>query len=717
MNFSFFNRPWVRRASMVISMIITTGAQVATANPVVQRFGSHLKISWDSSESGRWELKTKDGALCDAGGFVAGSQTLDFAKVSVPDELVFSLRHGATNVDTLIPSQAQLSPLPKLTRSANIYQLPVRTYLARANTAAEAGKLQALSEQVLREIKDIGADFVWLTGISEHASPTNTDPDAVKGNAGSYYAIYDAWDVSPQVGSIDDFKEAIRRAHAAGLRVMMDFIPNHTARVHRTDVICKSHFNFGQGDRQEQFFDSMNNYFYLQGREFIPPAQPIGPGVDGVFDTDIFTSGIQLENPARVTGNDIKASPPDISDWYETAKLNYGFNFETKQGYYQPRPKTWDKMVDVARYWMMHGVDGFRVDFAHAVPMEFWTYFVRELKRTNPSVYLIAEAYEKDERMKVPGFSYHAMLNAGFDSIYNSEQYWSLRQQALHPGQMRSANPLWTPAHDAENVSRGFLFTHYMENHDEIRLGSRAFAPSLGNRSRRADFGFALSAYSALLPGNFLIHGGQEVGEDASVFGGFAGDNGRTSIFDFVHQPYTMQWLYAERPAWMTNFRERYRNLFTLKQRSPFSLPHARRAPTFVDLDGANWQKDQSRWIAAYVRHESPAQIQKSSRSVAYLVVTNADPYASRGATIHFTGADGQDQLGALKALGITNGNQRYRFREVLSRPGWIPSDPGVTGEGIPGWALFRAGNVPSGLFLGEIPAGTTYVFEVEPLP
>ena len=462
--------------------------------------------------------------------------------------------------------------------------------------------------------------------------------------------------------------------------------------------------DFGKSDFVNQFFYQGNNYYYMQNTTFSPPMQNGTPGADGVFDTDIFSAGAQKESPAKVTGNDIRSASPDVSDWFETVKLNYGFDIESRQGNYNPRPKTWDQMVDVAKYWMMHGVDGFRVDFAHAVPIEFWRYFAAELKRTNPEVFLLAEAYEKDERMKVPGFSYTAMLAAGFDSIYNSEQYWTLRQQAVQPGNMRSANPNWTPAQDSANVSRGYLFTHYMENHDEIRLGARVFAPWVGDRAQRANLGLAYSAYSALLPGHFLLQGGQEVGEDASVFGRFAGDNGRTSIFDFVYQPYTRHWLYDQRPGWMVSFRDRYKRLLEIKNSAPFNLRHSANQPTFVDLDGANFQKEQSKWIGAYIRHHGGR---------AYLVVTNSDPFSGHVATIHFTNTDGQDRLGALRALGVANDSSRYVFKEVFSRAGWVPKDPSVDGDGLPGWALYRAGDVPSGLHLGDVPAATTFVFEV----
>src|SRR5690606_34426270 len=132
-------------------------------------------------------------------------------------------------------------------------------------------------------------------------------------------------------------------------------------------------------------------------------------------------------------------------DWFETAKLNYGFDITTRTKHYSPRPKTWDQMLDVARYWVEKGVDGLRCDFAHSVPIEFWQYLAEGLRAVNPNVFLLAEAYESDARMRIPGFSYQALLAAGFDSVYNSEMYWGLHNGVNQPGHIRDVNPTRMP--------------------------------------------------------------------------------------------------------------------------------------------------------------------------------------------------------------------------------------------------------------------------------
>ena len=677
-----------------------------------QRSESRLRMEWRSATPGHWRLKTKNGRVCGHGNFDTGAFQHSFAKISNAEELTLEIEQedesGAKVTEAYsIAAKQKLSPLPKKEQGARIYQLAVRTFLASGSGSRNAGRLSYLTEERLLRIKELGTDYIWLTGVLEHATPQSVDPDVVKGNAGSYYAVYDNWDVSAQIGDLDEFSALVERAHKVGLRVLMDFVANHTARVHRTDIACKESVDFGRSDRKDRPFDAQNNYYYTSGdQKLVPPYQANADGVDGIFDIDLQSPGIQAEVPAKVTGNDVTTYRPSISDWFETVKLNYGYDLFGKQPHYSPTPRTWLQMTDVAKYWLQKGVDGFRVDFAHAVPMEFWRYFAGELKNLQPNVFLLAEAYEKDA-MRLPGFSYQALFQAGFDSVYNSTMYWRQREQAQSAGTLDHAGYLNTPAGRPEVLRRGYSFTHYVENHDELRTASRHFAPGVATKMQRAELGFNYSVYAALLPGHFLLHGGQELTEDAGVFGNFAGDNGRTSIFDFVYQQYIRRWLYEGVPSWMREFRAKYQKLLNLKGERPFRRSHSYERSSFRDLIEVNRFKAQSPWVAAYVRYDLAG---------AYIVVSNSDPNRAHSTTLHFTEADQEDTHAILASMGINNDDRRYLFVEVLNRDGWIPKDPNISGSGVPGWVLYRSGEIPSGFHIGEIPAATTYVFKVVPL-
>lgn len=692
--------------ALAISCQVAAVSAHAGGKAEIKRNGAQVEISWRSDSTGTWTLVNQYDQVCAAGDIRQGDNKVRLDKVSPADDLKWSVKlRGDNNARvTALPREASYSQLSRLDRSAIIYQLPVRTFLARDRGAQNAGRLSDLTDELLFEIKEFGADYIWLMGVLEQASRSNQDADVVKGEAGSPYAIYDAWDVSPQVGTINDLIDVTNRAHRIGLRVMIDFVANHTARTHRTDVACKQHLNLGSDDRRDQEFNTNNNYYYIPGTHFVPPYQPGADGADGIYDQNIFEAGIQLEQPARVTGNDVINARPVINDWFETAKLNYGFDLRNRSGRYSPQPRTWHQMLDIAKYWAALGIDGFRVDFAHSVPIEFWRYFAQELRKAQPNIFLLAEAYESDEAMRLPNFSYEALFTAGFDSVYNSGLYWKLRDQALQANNIAAATYLNTAAGRPLFFQRGFRFTHYVENHDEVRTASWHFAPSVNDRNRRAALGRAYAGYSALLPGNFLVHGGQELMEDASVHGRFAGDNGRTSIFDFVYQSQTRQWVQNQAPQYLNDFRDSYAKLLRLKRSAPFSLAHREGSQTFLDLMPANQGKAQSGAVNAYLRYQNDD---------VYLVVINSDPVATHDTTIHFTTADGQDTFGALQAMRVNNDAQRYAFVEMWTRDGWMPSDPNSPNSSVTGEMLYRAGGVPSGLYLGQMHPGTTYVFKL----
>lgn len=398
-----------------------------------------------------------------------------------------------------------------------IYQIMVRlfgnkqTVNKRFGTLAEngCGKMADINDAALQGIKQLGVTHVWYTGIIEHASCTaypeygieGDDPDVVKGIAGSPYSIRDYYDVHPDLAvnvpnRMKEFDQLVERTHRNGLKVIIDFVPNHVARSYRSDAKPRNVRDLGQDDDSRVPFAPSNNFYYLPGKKFRPPQHEfLLPGMDGDFN----------EYPAKVTANDVFTAEPSINDWYEAAKLNYGIDMQgSGKSYFNPVPDTWLKMRDILLYWTSKGVDGFRCDVAWMVPTEFWSWVIPQVKARNPDILFVAEIYQPE--------LYRDFLNvARFDLLYDKVQlYDTLR--LLMEGKSSGRTIAGIQA-QLEDISPHLL--HFMENHDEQRIASRYFA---GNPWK----GLPAMVISATIDnGALLVYFAQEVGEPADGDPGF----------------------------------------------------------------------------------------------------------------------------------------------------------------------------------------------------
>ena len=366
------------------------------------------------------------------------------------------------------------------------------------------GKFSDFTDSNLSEIKSLGCTHIWFTGILEHATQSQClsincvpdPPEIVKGIAGSPYAVKDYYDVAHYLADnherrVEEFEELVIRCHNAGLKVIIDFVPNHVSRVYKSDKNPGLVPDIGE-----------NDFYYLPGKYFKSPVNNI--------------KHIYEEYPARATGNNCFAENPTLQDWYETVKLNYGvdyFNHGTK--YFDPVPPLWDKMVDIILYWSGKGVDGFRCDMAEMVPSEFWKYLTDKVKTKFPGLVFIAEIYNPD--------SYRTYLNSGFDLLYDKVGlYDTLIEIIKGESTPDSITKCWQSLGDIQDCMLNFI-----ENHDEQRVASDFVAKS-------PERGLPATAVSALLnKSSFLLYFGQEIGERGMNCEGFSSLDGRTSIFDF----------------------------------------------------------------------------------------------------------------------------------------------------------------------------------------
>lgn len=381
------------------------------------------------------------------------------------------------------------------------------------------GKLADFTPAALKAIKELGVNCIWYTGVIEHATRTdyrkyNIAPDhpaIVKGNAGSPYAIKDYYDIAPDLamdvpGRMLEFEALVARTHEAGLKCIIDFVPNHVARQYQSDAQPDGSIQLGANDDVNVAFSPYNNFYYIPGQRF--SAQ---------FDLRGGAESAYYEEPAKATGNDRFDACPTISDWYETVKLNYGVDYANGGvRHFDPRPDTWDKMLDILLFWASKGVDGFRCDMAEMVPVEFWEWAIAEVKRNYPGMIFIAEVYDPQRYRDY-------ILRGGFDYLYDKVGlYDTLREVMCGRMSATEITPCWQRLNGIEDRMLTFL-----ENHDEQRIASQFFAAD-------SRLGIPAMAVAALMSrGATMLYFGQELGEAGMQAEGYSGMDGRTTIFDY----------------------------------------------------------------------------------------------------------------------------------------------------------------------------------------
>ncbi|MCD8313985.1 MAG: alpha-amylase [Bacteroidales bacterium] len=382
------------------------------------------------------------------------------------------------------------------------------------------GKFKDIDSASLEYIKWLGCSHIWLTGIIRHATKTSTggcmpsNPQFVKGRAGSPYAIVDYYDVNPYLAEepenrMQEFEELLDRIHAAGLKVILDFVPNHVSRDYGCVNPTPGHPILGQYDNKNVHWAPENDFFYYPGQTLVLPT-PVEEGTEPYY-----------ECPAKATGNNCFSNTPGINDWYETVKINY---CDTYSG-------TWEKMHDVLRFWACMGVDGFRCDMVELVPDGFMKWLIRLMREEFPHVMFIGEVYQKS--------AYHKYIrDIGFDYLYDkSGLYDTLRMIMEKNVNDNGMQP--EPWQSAEGITRNWqnlgdlqpYMLNFIENHDEQRIASDFFAKDGEN-------GIApLITALCINRAPFMLYMGQELGEKGMDDEGFSGRDGRTTIFDWWCMP------------------------------------------------------------------------------------------------------------------------------------------------------------------------------------
>ena len=279
---------------------------------------------------------------------------------------------------------------PAWSRDAVMYEVNVRQYTPEGTFAALQSHLPRLDE--------LGVDILWLMPVQPIGRKNR------KGSLGSYYSIADYTAINPEFGTEADFRRFVDSAHALGMKVILDWVPNHTA------------FDHEWATRHRDYYD----------------LRPDG----------------SMRNARDNEGNE--------TDWTDVAELDYG-NAEMRRA-----------QIAEMRWWVdSMRVDGFRFDVAGGVPDDFWAEVRRELKAARPDLFMLAEAERPAAHAYFDmtyGWELHHLLNEiaqGKKGTAELDRYFARQDTLYGPGAYRM---YFTSNHD-ENSWQGTEFERMGANH------------------------------------------------------------------------------------------------------------------------------------------------------------------------------------------------------------------------------------------------------------
>lgn len=235
--------------------------------------------------------------------------------------------------------------------------------VSAVDTGVKGGSLRGVTES-LGYLKDLGITAIYFTPI-------------FKAQSYHRYDITDYYDIDPSLGSKEDFRQMVQKAHEAGIRIVLDAVFNH----------C--------GSDLPQFQDLVEK------------------GAESPYADWFYANKFPIELKKRIG----LVEELGWEAWFKHEEGAFALEYETFAFTpYMPRlrtsnPEVQQYLIDVALYWIReYDIDGWRLDVADEVSPDFWRAFRKALKAEKPDAYIVGEIWY-DARFWLDGTQFDAVMN------------------------------------------------------------------------------------------------------------------------------------------------------------------------------------------------------------------------------------------------------------------------------------------------------------------
>lgn len=324
------------------------------------------------------------------------------------------------------------------------------------------GDLNGVTKK-LDYLKELGIDGIWLMPIN--ASPSYHGYDVTDYNS-----------INPDYGTKEDFETLLKEAHKRNIKVVMDFVINHTSSEHPW-------FQSAIADENSEY---RNYYRWVKKSDKADYS---------VSDVSNWGEPVWHKNGTDYYYGIFSADMPD---------LNYN------------NPKVREEMIKAAKGWLELGVDGFRLDAAMHIygdnefkqqknaleaNLQWWNEFAIACEKINPDVYLIGEAWQETESLP----EYAQPFDTKFNFTFESDMIAAIQEEKAMSasGGTRLAESLETILKQYAEYDKNFIDGVFASNHDQNRILSQVKTEEKAK--------LAANIYLTL-PGNPFIYYGEELG-------------------------------------------------------------------------------------------------------------------------------------------------------------------------------------------------------------